>query len=272
MNAIDEAANFFLKFGQVSFIVPIIVLGILFGKREDVEKAACFLAFAIIFNNLLKNIFHIPLPPHIAAASPFGARYAFPSGHTHMEVIFYGYFLYKAKDYKVKAALAALLICCASSMVHFGFHEWSAIFAGAACAIIEIAAYILVEKKFGEKIAALFAISFTLIIICLLYVFYEIDWNTWVGIYFFAGVLAGMKFFKNIVPKRWTQKILALFFVTALMKAVYWLSATLGLDANRLGCVLRLKYFFFPISLYVAMFLGIKTSEFFAQNKKAPDK
>ncbi|MDR1334375.1 MAG: hypothetical protein LBJ71_04095, partial [Holosporaceae bacterium] len=213
---IDMAAHTFLSLGKITCIVPIIIFGIIFHKRETYEVAACFLCFVMVFNWILKYFFKVPLFPHL------GSGYAFPSGHMHASAIFYGYILCKTGNYTVKTLLAFLIAGIGFALVHCNYHDWFDVLGAMIFAAMEITIYFLLE--ISPKIKAISVTLFMGIMLCVIHYFYKMEPHIWLAFYSFVGFLAGMKFSAKTTLIELRQKIFALLGSVVFMGVVYWIS------------------------------------------------
>jgi hypothetical protein len=118
--AIDYLLRFVLQFSQDYIVFSFLILGILFMDRKLFQRIAILLLLGIVINLVLKNVFQIPLKPHL----PQGG-YAFPSGHAQLTATFYGYLAYVYYPYKWFRWIAGLVIGGTSiALVHFHYHDW----------------------------------------------------------------------------------------------------------------------------------------------------
>lgn len=159
----DTFTYFLLMFIREEVIIPIMLFGMIFHKREPYAKAMCFFCVIIIFNMFLKNIFKVPLFPHL------GNGYAFPSGHMHVSAIFYGYIFYKVHDWKVRSLLAFIMCGIGFSLVYRNYHTWIDVFGAAAFAIAEIAIYRYLEKNNSTRFITIFTLIFCISIMFALF-------------------------------------------------------------------------------------------------------
>lgn len=82
---IDSLANFFLSFGHVTLIFPVVVLGYIWLSRSFFYHAITLIFLSMMVSFALKVTFKIPLPP-LLKKEGFG----FPSGHMQMATVLYG--------------------------------------------------------------------------------------------------------------------------------------------------------------------------------------
>jgi undecaprenyl-diphosphatase len=247
----DTVAHAFLEPGKVTAIVPLIILGIIFHRRENYEIAACFLCFAMVFNWILKYFFKIPLLPHL------GQGYAFPSGHMHAAAVFYGYILYKIKNPLMKIPVAFLIAGIGFALVHSNYHDWFDVLGAVAFAAAEIGAYHFLKTRISRKIGTIFALAVMGIMLCIIYYFYKAEPHIWLAFYAFVGFLGGMNFSKQITLDCPGQKVLALFLSLLFIALIYRITAAFA-SKNQAYCLSQLKFLFFPAALYVSLITADK--------------
>ena len=173
---IDALAHFCLKFGHVTFIPAIVVTLTVLYRRDTYAKALCLLAWVMIFNTLLKQLFKVPLMPHL------GTGYAFPSGHMHAAAVFYGYMLFRSRSKMAKSLLALILVSLGWSLIYCHFHDILDVLGAVAFAAVEISAYHFLETQFENGITAVASlISAALIILCLSLI-YRIEPHIWIAL------------------------------------------------------------------------------------------
>jgi undecaprenyl-diphosphatase len=225
--------------GQGEVLSFAVVLGILFDyRKEDFERAACFVCFVMIFNTLLKNIFKVPLFPHL------GHGYAFPSGHMHVAAIFYGYFIYRTRSHAVQAILISLLGCVASSIVYKHFHDWYDIFGATVFTCLEIAGYHFLRKRYGEWGTDIISILLVITVFCTLQSVYGAKSYNWLALYVFSGIVIGKRLCGKIIITRWSQKLVSLSIWAGMAAIVRFFNKNPS------------RYFLFMIGIYLSIWLA----------------
>lgn len=214
---IDHLARFCLKFGHITFIFPIVLVCIIFGRREIYAKATCFLLWVMIFNTLLKHVFKVPLFPHL------GTGYAFPSGHMHAAAAFYGYILYKTDSKLLKIGLFTLLGCFGFSLIHCHFHDLMDVMGAVGFAVSEFVIYHVISTKFGDKVVGVLAVLSAVATMIALNIIYKIEFHVWLAFY----GLVGMEIASLVFPKKpilsVLQKVLALLVSMITIAGIYYL-------------------------------------------------
>ncbi len=250
---IDTAAHIFLMFIKEEIIIPIVIFGMIFHKREPYANAICFFCIIMIFNTFLKNLFKVPLLPHL------GNGYAFPSGHMHTSTIFYGYILYKIPDWKIKFLLASLICGIGFSLVYCNYHSLFDIYGTFGFAVTEIAIYRYLEKNTSTRFIAIFALVFSLLIIRALFLMHKLESYVWLGFYVLIGMIIGIWFFGEYKLKNIAQKITALIFALLSVFAIYYFGSFLKIVSLN-GYVVNLKFLILPIAVFLSIFAANKIS------------
>lgn len=209
---VDSFAYFCLKFGHITVVLPVVLVCMIFCKRDIYAKAACFLLWVMIFNTLLKYLFKVPLFPHL------GAGYAFPSGHMHASAAFYGYILYRTDNKILKVALAALLCCIGFSLIHCHFHDLKDVLGAVGFTIFELTAYHIISKNFGDKIVGIIAVISAVAVMFTLNIIHKIEFHVWLAFYGLIGTEVSML----IMPKNKLNELPQKFFALATSSLLIW--------------------------------------------------
>jgi membrane-associated phospholipid phosphatase len=115
----NTLAHFFLFFNNWTFIVCLLLLGLMFGNRALFYHTTCIIMVSMIINVALKCTFQIPLSPTLHKVG-----FAFPSGHMQLAAVLYGSLLFYIKNRTLQMLLITLLAGIGFSLVHFGYHTW----------------------------------------------------------------------------------------------------------------------------------------------------
>ncbi|MBS0289154.1 MAG: phosphatase PAP2 family protein [Proteobacteria bacterium] len=134
-----------LFFSQSYVMASIIIVG--FIRKEAIFGRTLFLlAFTLMYNVFLKSIWQAPLPPPLEG-------WAFPSGHMHCAVVFWGWLAYEF--HKVWFYEIAIFILClvGYGLLYHGFHYPVDILGAFAFGTLSIAIYALLQRLayFKEK-------------------------------------------------------------------------------------------------------------------------
>lgn len=135
MTSLDILARFFLFFSNVYMIIPLLILGFVWGPREVFRQAIYILFFSMIVNMFLKSLFQVPLP------AVLGKGFAFPSGHMQASATLYGFLFCQVTCYiacnvrkaQLGVCLTILLLGIGWGLVHFDYHNWVDV--SAACGV-----------------------------------------------------------------------------------------------------------------------------------------
>lgn len=214
---VDSFAHFCLKFGHITVIFPIVILGVIFHKRDIYAKAACFLLWVMIFNTLLKYLFKVPLFPHL------GHGYAFPSGHMHAAAAFYGYIIYKTNNKIVKIALGILLCCLGFSLIHCHFHDLKDVAGALIFCAAELAVYHYIYSNWGDEVAGIVSIASAIAIMCALAVIHKVEFHVWLAFYGLVGMESMLTITDDVRLNSIFEKIAATALTALLVAGVYYL-------------------------------------------------
>lgn len=147
---VDTAAEYFLYFSNIPLIGGIFLLGYLTPQRKIFVWALSLLLFTMVYNLSLKYTWQIPLPPSLDKQG-----YAFPSGHMHTAVTFYGTLAYGLRRYfRWLPYIAAIIFAGIGwALVFRGYHYpsdiWGSLAFGCLSLIVffELAAFSLFSKR-----------------------------------------------------------------------------------------------------------------------------
>lgn len=221
-NYLDLLANFSLKFGHVTVIFPLVIVLMIFDRRDIYAKATCFLLWVMIFNTLLKYLFKVPLFPHL------GRGYAFPSGHMHAASAFYGYILYKTDKRGLKIGLSVLLYCLGFSLIHCHFHDLKDVLGAVGFSIGEFYVYHVLSKNFGDKVIGIISILSAVVFMVALSVIHRIEFHVWLAFYGMIGTETALYIFPEKKLHSIPRKLLALIISAAMIAVVYYLFKSLN--------------------------------------------
>lgn len=151
--------KFITWFGSVFgiIVVGLISIFIIKNKKTNISFSIC-LILGVIINNIIKLIFARARPD----INPLMIEntYSFPSGHSMMSMILYGYLIYliynyfKSKKYKwlLICVLSILILCIGFSRIYLGVHYVSDVVGGFVLGIAYLILYIDISKKIIKKI------------------------------------------------------------------------------------------------------------------------
>lgn len=150
----NEIATFFLSFINASVLIPLIIGGYIWLGRPLFFHALCLLLLSILFNYALKITFQIPFSPTLGKPG-----FAFPSGHMHAAVAFYGWLMHRASNSLGRAALVGLLAGIGFSLFYRGYHNYIDIIGALFFGTFLLSAYIALDQK--QQGLRWFVISFS---------------------------------------------------------------------------------------------------------------
>jgi undecaprenyl-diphosphatase len=221
-------------------MLPVIVAGLVFHQRGLYERMACFLFFAMTFNKFLKHIFRIPLFPHL------GKGYAFPSGHMHSTMMFYGCVFYRVKDRRIRALMLVILLGEAFSLMHFRFHDLADLLGAIGFALVEILCYHQLVSKFGEergeRYAAALAVGLSLFSIVTLSVLQAAADYAWIAFYSLLGIVLATQLDEGTLETL-GQRLLALLVSGVMVCLVFVIYRALNFQHYSLS---EMKFLFIP--------------------------
>ena len=221
---IDHLAHFCLKFGHITFILPLVIVCMIFHKRDIYAKAACFLLWVMIFNTLLKHLFNVPLLPHL------GVGYAFPSGHMHAASAFYGYILYKTDNKFVKIVLAMLLCCLGFSLIYCHFHDLTDVLGAVGFTVAELLIYHVISINFGDKVVGIISIASAVAVMFALSVIHRVEFHVWLAFYALLGMETVLTVTQEKRLNSLKKKFLALILSIITIASVYYIFKILAFD------------------------------------------
>lgn len=117
MNTPYYIAQFFLTFSSFSALVALFLMGFIALNRKIWGQGFFLLLFTMILNTLLKYFFHVPLMPHL------GKGFAFPSGHMHAAMAFYGWLFIHYRHPALRSLLLTVLTGIGFSLIYFRYHS-----------------------------------------------------------------------------------------------------------------------------------------------------
>ena len=244
INIMDYLSHFFLKFGHITFILPIVIICIIFHKRDIYAKATCFLLWVMIFNTLLKYLFKVPLLPHL------GPGYAFPSGHMHAASAFYGYILYKTDNKFVKIGLATLLCWLGFSLIYCHFHDLTDVLGAIGFTIVELLIYHILSVNFGDKVVGVTSIITAVAIMFALNIIHKVEFHVWLAFYALVGMETTLLITQDRKLGSISRKLFALILSIIMIAGIYYLFKALAFDKFYLS---EIRFALIPLIIVAAM-------------------
>ncbi len=127
-----------LFFSQTPTIAVILIVGLCSKYRQSFVRCLYLLCFTMIYNVLLKSLFHVPLPSHLEG-------FALPSGHMHSAVVFWGWLAVEFHKVWFYEIVSFMLILVGYGLVYQGYHYPSDVLASVGFGILSIIIFALIN-------------------------------------------------------------------------------------------------------------------------------
>lgn len=176
----EELANFFLNFSHDTVIIPFMIIGYIWLKKDMFFEAICLILLSMIINYALKVTFKIPLNPELKIDG-----YAFPSGHMQSAFVFYGWLAFRYKSAVLSILVGFLLFAIGWGLVYMGYHNIYDILGG----IFFAALWMVIFWKFRQfsKRQYIIFISLGLFLISYIHIMDRILPHIYIAIYSLVG-------------------------------------------------------------------------------------
>ena len=147
--------------GEVYFFLIFLSISWVVAPRRFSIHFTFLLLFAALVNTILKEIFMRPRPfvlhPELQLFAAEG--YSFPSGHSQIAVVFWGYLAYYVRNKRFTILCLALMFFIGTSRSYLGVHYPSDILCGWFMGFVCLAVYVA-SQNFWQKHAKVSAIIF----------------------------------------------------------------------------------------------------------------
>lgn len=149
-NNLNNIFKIITNLGSASCLIIITISILLFIKNKKIGKNIIFhLLLALLLNQFTKIIFARPRPINISLIEESG--YSFPSGHSMISLVFYGYIIYQVyksninKNLKliINTLLIIIILLIGTSRIYLGVHYITDVIGGFILATI----YLLISKN-----------------------------------------------------------------------------------------------------------------------------
>jgi undecaprenyl-diphosphatase len=206
----DSIAHFILYFSHFDVLVFPLIGAFFLSKQARFGHLIYLLLFTIIFNNSLKNYFHVPLFPHLNKVG-----FAFPSGHMQGAATLYGWLALNSSRLHIKGITLFLLGGIGFSLVHCAYHTWWDVGGGLVAAALTLGSYRWAQHKISFLKNDSPGMGLVLLILCALQIPY-IAYTTgvaqplWMAFYALAGFTFSWCWFFPTSQGEWPQKVLSL--------------------------------------------------------------
>lgn len=231
----NDIFSIVLFFGSPEFVILLSILGIYFGERQLFLNTLLIAFFGMLITAYLKSVFQVPLNPEIGKIG-----WAYPSGHTMFDVIFWGALFIQIRKPWVLFAGLVISIAAFFGMVYKRYHNWEEILGGICSGgLVLVAFYYWIQYR-AEKTMSLLAI--TLIVNLAIYNFllpHELMDYKWlrivIGIH--IGIGMALPYLEKLIPKCVFAKIMA--FILAVV-STYLIRAFLHINDFIVGATISL--------------------------------
>jgi hypothetical protein len=143
---LELIADIGLFFAQPFVMASILIVGFLFRNENMFGRTLFLLLFTMIYNVYLKSIWQMPLPPPLEG-------FAFPSGHMHSAVVFWGWLAVEYRKIWFSEIIFLLLCFSGYGIVYHGYHYPIDILGAVGFGILSMILYSLLQRLsyFKEK-------------------------------------------------------------------------------------------------------------------------
>lgn len=182
----DAFCNLTLSTIHEIVLLPLLVIGMLWGDRRIFFSAINNLLLAMLLAAALKAYFQVPLAPHLHKDG-----FAFPSGHMLTATAFYGGLLIMTPHRWVRWALAGNLVCFAYALVARGYHNTHDVAAAVWFACLLLGATHTLQHRSSRLVFALWSAAFASVCVLSCAWFYQMPPHAWMAYGLLCGFLAG---------------------------------------------------------------------------------
>ena len=142
--------------GYIISITCLIIMIIIKDNRERLNIIMCLLLSSVFNNIVLKGIFRRDRPIYMMIKK---GGYSFPSGHSMVSTVFYGYLIYLVYKYIDNKIIKNILICLliimilliCFSRIYLGVHYFSDVIGGISIGLLFLICFIHFNKKIIKK-------------------------------------------------------------------------------------------------------------------------
>jgi hypothetical protein len=142
---LDFLSGFILFYMNYRFLIPLIFFGYYLGKEKFFTNTCLLAFFALVINAYLKQVWQFPLNPEVGKIG-----WAYPSGHTSLNVVFWGSLCMQFRKKRLISWSLTLLCLGTCSMVYVGYHDWPDIFGGACLGLLILVPFYYKVKYFNN--------------------------------------------------------------------------------------------------------------------------
>ena len=154
--SLDFFFAFLLFFANTPFLFSIVLILYYSFDKNKTEFLAVIMTFVMIFNQFIKSKFQIPLNPELLSHG-----WAYPSGHTHMNIVFWGMLVFLTRKIWLVPVAFVALTSSFFGMVHFRFHTWEDIYGGICFGMSTILIFTMLYNRLKNRFLTFSAIVFS---------------------------------------------------------------------------------------------------------------
>jgi hypothetical protein len=174
-------------FSQPIVLASVVLVGFLNRNEAIFGRTLLLLLFTMVYNVLLKSIWQIPLPPPLEG-------WAFPSGHMHSAVVFWGALAIEFRRFWFSALVVFTLCLTGYGLIYHGYHYPIDIIGSVGFGSLSLLIYNFCKQRpyFTEKPYRLGVELTSLAILCMIFMPSESlqKWHIWQAL----GALMGFTF------------------------------------------------------------------------------
>lgn len=117
----------------------IIIIGFICFNERIYGTTLLLVLFTMIYNYYLKSIWQLPLPPPLEG-------WAFPSGHMHSAVVFWGWLAYQYRSVGFSLMALSFTALVGFGLVHHGYHYTKDVIGAVGFGALSLVIYALINQ------------------------------------------------------------------------------------------------------------------------------
>lgn len=138
--------------GYIVMAIAMVIIIVIKDNRERINIILCLLLSSVFNNIILKGIFRRDRPIYMMIKK---TDYSYPSGHSMISTVFYGYLIYLVYKYVDNKIVRNILICFLSVMIflicfsriYLGVHYFSDVIGGISVGVVFLVLFIKYSNK-----------------------------------------------------------------------------------------------------------------------------
>lgn len=123
---------------NTTFIILVAIFTLFYVDKKVAINSLMFAIFSIFINQYLKSIWQVPMDPSLGKEG-----WAFPSGHTQLNIVFWGSLLWQLRSKYLAVFLLVLLPSSYFAMVDAKYHTWEDIAGGIITGFVMLILFVL---------------------------------------------------------------------------------------------------------------------------------